>query len=54
MLPYQLHLAELEQIIAKQSKYYPFLADTFEKDNKPENKLAGLLNSEYLTTLGRL
>lgn len=43
VLPYQLHLAELEQIIAKQSKYYPFLADTFEKDNKPENKLAGLL-----------
>ncbi|MBZ6007975.1 type II CRISPR RNA-guided endonuclease Cas9 [Leuconostoc gelidum subsp. aenigmaticum] len=43
VLPYQLHLAELEQIIKKQSKYYPFLANTYTQDNKTENKLIGLL-----------
>lgn len=43
VLPYQLHLAELEQIIKQQSKYYPFLANTYTQDNKTDNKLAGLL-----------
>lgn len=43
VIPYQLHLNELKRIIAKQSKYYPFLAETFEKEGRQVNKIEGLL-----------
>ena len=43
VIPYQLHLNELRQILKKQGKYYPFLLDTFEKNSKKVNKIEGLL-----------
>lgn len=43
VIPYQLHLNELRQILQKQGKYYPFLLDTFEKNGKKMNKIEGLL-----------
>lgn len=43
VIPYQLHLNELRQILQKQGKYYPFLLDTFEKNDKRVNKIEGLL-----------
>lgn len=43
-IPHQLHRHELETIIAKQSAYYPFLAETFEYEGKPKNKLAQLVD----------
>ena len=43
VIPYQLHLNELRQILQKQGKYYPFLLDTFEKNGKKVNKIEGLL-----------
>lgn len=42
-IPHQLHENELRQIIKKQGKYYPFLNETFNKENKTENKIVGLL-----------
>ncbi|BDR58247.1 type II CRISPR RNA-guided endonuclease Cas9 [Xylocopilactobacillus apicola] len=44
VIPHQLHENELTKIIEKQGKYYPFLAKTFEKEGKTENKLIALLN----------
>ena len=43
VIPYQLHLNELRQILQKQGEYYPFLLDTFEKNGKKVNKIEGLL-----------
>lgn len=44
VIPYQLHLAELEQIIENQGKYYPFLLDTFtNKSGQTLNKLVELV-----------
>ncbi|QBO36921.1 type II CRISPR RNA-guided endonuclease Cas9 [Periweissella cryptocerci] len=43
ILPHQLHLAELEAIIEKQKKYYPFLAEEYTQEGKTQTKLAGLL-----------
>lgn len=43
-IPVQLHAEELKAIIAKQSQYYPFLADTFvDEKGKAQNKLLALL-----------
>ncbi|MDN6899933.1 type II CRISPR RNA-guided endonuclease Cas9 [Oenococcus sicerae] len=42
VLPNQLHVQELEQIINKQSKFYPFLADTFTQEGKTQFKLVAL------------
>ncbi|KMK52871.1 CRISPR-associated endonuclease Cas9 2 [Fructobacillus sp. EFB-N1] len=44
VIPYQLHLAELEKIIENQGKYYPFLLDTFtNKAGETINKLVELV-----------
>ena len=43
VIPYQLHLNELRQILHNQGEYYPFLLDTFEKNGKKVNKIEGLL-----------
>lgn len=43
VIPYQLHLNELREIIARQSKYYPFLTNTFDEAGKPSNKIEALL-----------
>lgn len=42
-IPHQIHGNELTQIIENQSKYYPFLLDTFKKDDKDANKIVALL-----------
>ncbi|BDR56162.1 type II CRISPR RNA-guided endonuclease Cas9 [Xylocopilactobacillus apis] len=43
VIPHQLHENELRKIIEKQSKYYPFLNSTYQKEEKTENKIVGLL-----------
>ncbi|MGO3410808.1 MAG: type II CRISPR RNA-guided endonuclease Cas9, partial [Leuconostoc falkenbergense] len=43
-IPHQLHRNELDKIISQQSKYYPFLADSYTQNGKTETKLAGLVN----------
>lgn len=43
LIPYQLHLAELKKILAKQGQYYPFLLDTFAKQGQSVNKIEELV-----------
>lgn len=42
-ISHQIHGSELERIIENQGKYYPFLLDTFKKDDKDANKIVALL-----------
>lgn len=42
-IPHQIHGSELVQIIENQGKYYPFLLDTFKKDDQDANKIVALL-----------
>lgn len=43
VIPHQLHLAELQKILQNQGQYYPFLLDTFEKEDGQDNKIEELL-----------
>lgn len=43
VIPYQLHLAELKKILAKQGKYYPFLLETFTEKGQMINKIEELV-----------
>lgn len=43
VIPHQLHLNELRQIINRQSQYYPFLKDSVEIDGKKVTKLEALM-----------
>ncbi|WP_059376523.1 type II CRISPR RNA-guided endonuclease Cas9 [Fructobacillus pseudoficulneus] len=44
VIPYQLHLAEIEKIISNQEKFYPFLAETFStSEGQSVNKIVELV-----------
>ncbi|MDO4913452.1 MAG: type II CRISPR RNA-guided endonuclease Cas9, partial [Bifidobacteriaceae bacterium] len=43
VIPYQLHLHELRQILDKQGKYYPFLNQTFEFEGKQVRRIERLI-----------
>ncbi|MFL1695873.1 type II CRISPR RNA-guided endonuclease Cas9 [Weissella kandleri] len=43
-IPHQLHAFELSKIIEKQGQYYPFLRETFERDDQEYNKIEQLVD----------